>query len=1553
VHVQKKWMILLLMAAAACQRSDRPPRIVEEEYVFDDQGRQREVRLNGSRAVRFSYDGEDRLVRYSFSQGSVAYGYEPGGNLRWMKDVTGVTEYYRDESGRVAGLLWRHGPRRWVDLEHDGWGRILAVSIYNLDRDADAAGLVATEPPSSESAWQQRSRSVRAAVARWESSPPEYAVRYDRDEQGRIAAVHTPLGAVSYEWRQAGREVERTLPNGLRTTWTYDEDGRLTRVLHAASAPIAEYRYFYAGTGSLLRVEESAEGSEWVLEYRRDAQGRTCEALPEADLARPCRTDVQNRPETAGGADLQWDRNGALASRTTGGQTTSFEYDDRGLPIRAAAPGLDITFDWDGDGRLVGSRDRGAKRTYLTDPAYATGEPWLEFDAMGAVVTARFCDDAAFLEVDPAQGPRFVLRDGFHNARYVFNAAGEMLSRTGSPVTGHVFKVKDRWTTAPIASGASFAVFNSSPEALRRFLELANSARRDRLAAPEIAARAYRAQVEQEMSALLRHAPTPQVRLVLEPAGVGSLEAARDTRYAFPHRDGLFLPSAARPLGPMVFPALLSGAYAQDRPPAERVLDLPALIETAAQSGKPLESIACAAACSGELERNIPALVRYARRGRPLPAIMAQAAYVGADALRRLREAGYRTPDWPAPVLLARLRPAVRDGHRGATPVANVGAPPVFPGPAGPAPGLASAAQDRLAEIEPLSNFTDGDPEPAGEDASVPGSIQFEDPYAAMREQAEDLESTTPRDPLWQAGTLTGATYDAAKNRLVFVGDGVRTPSSVDSTDLAAALFLAFQPEPQYPRFSLDPADRLNPSGPWLKAVYYPGGLLAGTQFGRTLFEADWRMKQYSFGIAVGTDGVVRERDWLPGGLEDLFRITFRREFEGEIQDWTRLWITPGELKIRKSAKSIQFDATPMIVRAKRQVVDPSSPDGLRDDESALDPAAQEFANLFSANYEHVAAASPVFARLRELAKLVEAAQWLREIGAPVDVEWAGRMARGIPAPDRVPALSSDRSMAEVTAMRQEGDHIVRTISTHTVRLFGGVDLRMAPHVVEDGGRLREIEETAAAPNRGELRRVASVPLARPGEKPPAAPSRGRGGEVVRFGQSWGEHRFDASGRIQKSSFPDGSSAEYTRKPNQDALGIRIVRPDGAVLQRSGAESSQWTVVDPSGRRMIYRYDGRGRLSEIRAGDLNLAQYRYQNNTIEARSGEYQERITLDAGGKVAAITRSGPGIVRTRPAASTEAAIRPALAPHVDPPSLPSDAAWASNGVRTEVSAERGGGFFTSPTTAVRISTAVPGAPLTLDANASRLDARGRLADKAADRRLAAVDAPASVIVQGSPDNARAIENAYGARTRVYFGSDLTLAKANAARMPLLDSRNDVAIYLPPVSTGVEDFQIFDGLQKELAEIKFVKDDAPVPQAKVVSIAGHDSPELAAYIERMGRAGALRGKLVLLNSCHGALKADWNARIIREFGAVGIRSFTTEIDAEPLREVMFDFYQLLGVEELRGEPIERIWKLAVERAMQETDQEEFRREIRHLLEVVTQISTALHPHRGSWPAAA
>jgi hypothetical protein len=132
-----------------------------------------------------------------------------------MKDPTGTAEYHRDALGRVADIVWRHGPPQWIHFDHDPWGRIAAVSIYSLDAAAKnvsaGPGLAVLDRPLPTSAadWEERHRAAANVAASLASVKPEYRVLYQHDIQGRIVAMDTAPGRSVYRWSREGRQVER------------------------------------------------------------------------------------------------------------------------------------------------------------------------------------------------------------------------------------------------------------------------------------------------------------------------------------------------------------------------------------------------------------------------------------------------------------------------------------------------------------------------------------------------------------------------------------------------------------------------------------------------------------------------------------------------------------------------------------------------------------------------------------------------------------------------------------------------------------------------------------------------------------------------------------------------------------------------------------------------------------------------------------------------------------------------------------------------------------------------------------------------------------------------------------------------------------------------------------------------------------------------------------------------------------------------------------------------------------------------------------------------
>src|SRR5436309_3021694 len=101
-----RFAITLLLASAsilaAC--SSRPSA---EEYNFDTDGQLTSIRLRNGEQIRYSYDHSSRVTELRFKSGWIRYGYESGGAVAWEKnDNGGYTEYFRDDLGRIAYILW-------------------------------------------------------------------------------------------------------------------------------------------------------------------------------------------------------------------------------------------------------------------------------------------------------------------------------------------------------------------------------------------------------------------------------------------------------------------------------------------------------------------------------------------------------------------------------------------------------------------------------------------------------------------------------------------------------------------------------------------------------------------------------------------------------------------------------------------------------------------------------------------------------------------------------------------------------------------------------------------------------------------------------------------------------------------------------------------------------------------------------------------------------------------------------------------------------------------------------------------------------------------------------------------------------------------------------------------------------------------------------------------------------------------------------------------------------------------------------------------------------
>ena len=398
---------------------------------------------------------------------------------------------------------------------------------------------------------------------------------------------------------------------------------------------------------------------------------------------------------------------------------------------------------------------------------------------------------------------------------------------------------------------------------------------------------------------------------------------------------------------------------------------------------------------------------------------------------------------------------ATGSGFRCPPPTGHLGLPPGGPGPS-PVP-IPPEGCSGLGSSGPCG------PPPAGI------AREMVDPASAPPAPVGGI--SIGRTAVWSGPLppLVGARIDATNGRLVLLGGAQLTPGGVNLADLARALDLAERGEEV--QFTLDPADPRNPSGPKLRAIYYPSDLI-GTGYGDSLFTADFFLKELSFHVLVDETGHVRQRttpvvpgfeseaemvlnEWkaepraggLPGTLGNSGRIA------DSAPRWARAWIIADTVILRRSGATIDFNVK-MAVNARRTMPDPAAPSGLKDIPTDPDNVESRWARHATAHFSELAETIPSFHRLEEITKAIALAKFLKQQGVQID----RAQLRPYLAADRAPAITGVDAISfthhrPYQIRTETSDQVVIVSVDHQLHLFGGVDLTVQPRV-EAGDRM-------------------------------------------------------------------------------------------------------------------------------------------------------------------------------------------------------------------------------------------------------------------------------------------------------------------------------------------------------------------------------------------------------------------------------------------------------------------------------------------------------------------
>lgn len=335
--------------------------------TFDAEGRLLTKSDNYGNTLTMLYDGARRLVGVQDPQGRAAltFTYNAAGRIETAADLAGRTVSYRyDDFGNL--------------VEVTDAGQQVHSYTYNAFH-----GLTSKTNPLGETFTVEYRLSGQGIVGRVVDP-----IGTARLAQGQTAAGHESL----YQYDFTNRIVYITAKNGRQIRKTFDDQGRLNfeqdvvtgkillkkeyldnrvvRTTNAAGNVVVEQ---FDEWGNLLKRTDG-EGNEWNYTYTTGNR-LTSMTAPEGTLTRyayNAKGSLSKETRAAGKPvesviDYTYDDFGRLTTKTFGGATTTYVYDDGAYPVEVKNPLQHVTrYERDLLGRLTAVTDANGHRTTFT-----------------------------------------------------------------------------------------------------------------------------------------------------------------------------------------------------------------------------------------------------------------------------------------------------------------------------------------------------------------------------------------------------------------------------------------------------------------------------------------------------------------------------------------------------------------------------------------------------------------------------------------------------------------------------------------------------------------------------------------------------------------------------------------------------------------------------------------------------------------------------------------------------------------------------------------------------------------------------------------------------------------------------------------------------------------------------------------------------------------------------------------------------------------------------------------------------------------------------------
>lgn len=1268
--------MIVLISVIGCSSPLNEKSIVEE-FIFDNQGKiLSNVKPDGSKIV-FKYNDRALPKDIILPDDQVRYGYDKNGNRIWMENKTGRTEYKYDALDRIKEIIFRYSPVRTIEYDYDPWGRMHGIiikqeghKIYHIKYEYDLLN------------------NIKKIIDGKE------IIEFDYDIAHGKVTRRLPNGIKTiYNYSPAGmlKLLKHLSPQNkliVSYQYSYDHSGRIIRIIEKTLSNTQIVNYHWDINGNLKKLI-LPDGS--IIYYDYDEFGRRS-SLSRKNETIGFKYDGFGRLVQSGVTRYGWNENGNLSSYKGKKDSIEFDYTATDMLSEIRARGFKSQFRYDGDGNQIASKIQDDISFYLPNPLTPQGNTLAEFDKHGNLRFTYLYGKGLLGRRNSNGSMNYCLEDGFGRIRNISDIKGRILShqqmvsaRIERRITADRMRstfdrrIKKAWELIekgqrlPLPSQSEIeahdrywteGIYNTSDPYYKMIqsLDTAQDIRDiDTFFKVYVSTHFLIANdmVVRPIAALTR--------------GWGSFFVKQTARTVHDlltnfiesvSSDGTSITKNINEKGLRTYEDIASWSkfaidinkVLTDNFSTENALFRKFLLKKNTRvvclaEGSPngfnwaLKAKSIYTVVIGPVQTKSRWFFNWAGFGKDTAPIVFKKAVQKAiskgrdivsdqiskqtkdnkdndedeekskikqDSQRKKKRNKYGLNSWWNNFFC----PWCDDG--GGPPG---GPPPPPPPPGGGGGGIFGDGISSLSFIYDPFEFIS---------AKLGGIDLNAEPFAA-----ENLD----------IGQLKAVVYDPDRKRLVLVGDKQADFPSIRASDLAEAFLLVHHPKFYGPQFTLDPSDPKNPEGKWLKAVYIPE-IIRGTEIGRIMFQTDWLLKQYAFGVEIDDDNRLKERQ---SGVEDYksqadisflansstvetkewiqklknkchnIDIDIGDLYLTDKEQWARIWIEVKDKKVKLygNDKSIFIEEPMMLIKAKQQVIDPTSKTGLRDIESD-NPSAKSFACEFECLYDEIAHESPEFARLKELTKAIVIAKWLKKQDIKLSNEWLQEsINKNTRYVDRVPTLSWKKQQ------RIDNPRPGIRYKINTIHLFGGVDQTVDPIYINDNFKVAKIEyEVKRRLEQNDLERFefnigqqeysgVVISLGKLVKKRKKSRIKYVDGVKYEIGEN---------GKVAKSTLPNGVTVTCSYDTSGRMNKIKFRNNTGWSLNgRKTTSGSNWKLNGPRGNQIEYQYDQSGALKYIYIDGKRTASYHYNNElkNVTIQYPEYTEDFSYDEIGNI------------------------------------------------------------------------------------------------------------------------------------------------------------------------------------------------------------------------------------------------------------------------------------------------------------------------------------------------